>query len=890
MSRRERELDEELRAHLAMAVRDRIERGEAPAAAAAAARREFGNVTLIKDATRDAWGGRAVDALARDARHAVRTLTRAPGFTALVVIMLALGIGVNTAILSAARAVFLQPLPYPDPSRLAFVSRAYPGFPQGGGNFTYPAYLDMRRENTSFEQLAAYQDFGALALTDSAEPVRVRTSYITPSYFELLGVRPALGRTFRSDEDRPGGAQPVAIVSDSFWRRQLSGDPAVVGRTIHLNQRPITVVGVTAPAFRDAPAEHEDTVPVDVWLPLGLAHDLTGMSNVSDRVGAIIWGLGRLKPGVDMARANEDLAAIANRMADAYPTTDRGYGLVARPLRDQLVGQYYGPTWIVIAVSALILLIGCVNVANLLLARLLARSRELAVRSALGASAGRLAQQTIVEHLAVTLLSAAAGWMVAVWSVRALTLWLGDSVPPVLTIRLDGWTLAGCFAVAVCVAVLLALVPASAGWRIDLRDALGQGGRQGAAGGRRRTAGALVVAEVALAATLLVGAGLLVKSLHRLITTPLGFDTSRLLTMRLDLRSQRYATVPARAQFGRSIVERIAPAAGVESVTLWGPAMLGRATWVIELVPEGQRVDEPRNVVTVERHSVNPGGLGNLAIRLVRGRDFTPDDREDQPAVAIVSESLAERLWPGVDALGRRMRRPNDPAWITVVGVARDAHHRERFSLGDAAMGIGPAAFRPQRDVYFPHAQRPNQALVLAVRVDPSAGVEAVLAATRAAVLGLDSTLPVYDVAMLDDRLAEQERASRVLAGVTTLYAALALALAACGLFGVLAHAVRRRTQEIGIRVALGGLPRDLMVMLMRDGLRLAAAGMLCGGAGAVLLARVMSIVLFGVSPADPSVYLSIAALLAASAIAACWIPARRATRIDPTTALRCDG
>ena len=604
MSRRESELDEEMRAHLEMATHDRVERGESPGVAAAAARREFGNLPLIKEVTRDQWGWRTAGALACDVRHAVRLLVRSPGFTLLVVAMLSLGIGVNTAILSAARAVFLQPLPYPDAARLAFVSRAYPGFPQGGGNFTYPAYFDMRRQNTSFEVLAAYQDFGALALTDGPEPIRVRTNYITPSYFELLGVRPELGRTFRADEDWSGGGKAVAIVSDAFWRRHFDGDPNAVGRTMHLNQRPITIVGVTLPAFRDALAEHEDTVPIDVWLPLGLAYELTGMSNPADRVGAIIWGIGRLKPGVDIAQANQDLSAIANRMADAYPTTDRGYGLVARPLRDQLVGQYYGPTGIVMAVSALILLIGCVNVANLLLARVMARSRELAVRAALGASAKRLAQQAITEHLAVTLAAGAVGWIVAVWAVRALTVWIGDSLPPVIVVHLDGLTLAACLAFAVIVALVLAVAPATAGWKVDLRDALGT--RQPGAGGRRHTTRVLVVAEVALAATLLVGAGLLVKSLHRLVTTPLGFDTSRLLTLRIDLRSERYATIPARAQFGRSLVDRLTRVPAVESVTLWGPAMLGRATWVIELVPEGLRVDEPRNVVTVERHRANP--------------------------------------------------------------------------------------------------------------------------------------------------------------------------------------------------------------------------------------------------------------------------------------------
>ena len=883
---RERDLDEELRGHLTMATADRVDRGEAPGDAAAAAAREFGNVGLIKEATREAWGFRALDALWQDLRHAARLLTASPGFSVVVVTILALGIGANTAIFSAARAVFVRPLPYPDAARLMFVSRAYPGFPQGGGNFSYPAYRDMLQQNTSFDVLAAYQDFGALALTDGDEPLRVRISYITPSYFDLFGVQTAVGRTFTHNEDRFGDGDSVTVLSFGLWQRQYGGASDIVGKTVHFNQHAFTVVGVAAESFRDALAEHEDTQPVDAWVPLGLAHTLTAMSGAADRAGAITWGVGHLRPGVTVAQANSDLSAIAKRLERAYPATDANFGLVARPLRDHLMGEFYSPLRVLIGGSIFILLIGCANVANLLVARLLGRQREFALRAALGASAGRLTRQVLAEHLLITIVAAILGCTAAVWGVDALSAWTTTHLPVVIRFHVDRWMLAASVAVSLLTGVLFGLGPGLVGTRVDLRAALGQT-RHGSAGGQRFAVKALVVVEVALALTLLAGAGLLLKSLHRLTSTDLGFSTRRLLTMRLDLRSPRYATPPARAHFGALLVDSLRQRPGIESTTLWGPSMLGRATWVIEAAPEGRPATDPRNILTFEYHVVNAGGLPNLGIKIIAGRDIDQHDTGEQPLVAVISESLANTWWAGRDPIGKRFYRPLFPAPITVVGVAADVRHRERFTLADAAIGIPPGSFGPQRDAYFAFAQRPNAALVVALRIS---GDTAVATRTvRDAVLSLDPALPVYDVAMLDDRLADQERPSRVLSGLTATYAAVALFLAAFGLYGVLAHAVRGRTQEIGIRMALGSRPADVMTMVMREGLWLTTAGLASGLVGASLLARTMKALLFGVAPGDPAVYATIATALVSVAALACWIPARRAMRVNPIVALRAD-
>jgi putative ABC transport system permease protein len=883
---RERDLDDELRAHLTMAAHDRVERGESPVDAAAAAAREFGNVTLIKEVTREVWGFSALDALWQDLRHAARLLAGSPGFSLVVVTILALGIGANTAIFSAARAVFLRPLPYPDAARLMFVSRAYPGFPQGGGNFSYPAYRDMLQQNSSFDVLAAYQDFGALALTDGAEPLRLRISYITPSYFDLLGVQTAVGRTFSHREDRVGEADSVTVLSHALWQRQYGGATDIVGKTVHFNQRAFTVIGVAAESFRDALAEHEDTQPVDAWVPLGLANTLTSMSGPADRAGAIEWGVGHLRPGVTLAQANSDLSAIARRLGNVYPGTDANYGLVARPLRDQLMGEFYGPVRVLVGGSLFILLIGYANVANLLVARLLARQREFALRAALGASAGRLTRQILAEHLLITMAAAVLGCTAAVWGVDALGVWTTRHLPVVMRFHVDRWMLVASVAISLLTGVLFGLGPGFMGARVDLRGALSPS-KQSATSGRRTAVKALVVVELALALTLLAGAGLLLKSLHRLTSTDLGFNTRNLLTMRLDLRSARYALPPARAQFGALLVDKLRQRPGIESATLWGPSMLGRATWVIEAAPEGRPVTDPRNILDFEYHVVNPGGLTNLGIKLIAGRDFDAHDASDQPQVAVISQSLAETWWAGENAIGKRFYRPLMPAPITVIGVAADVRHRERFALADAAIGIPPGSFGPQRDAYLPFAQRPIASLVVALRISGDSTVGA--ATLRQAVLSIDPSLPVYDVAMLDDRLAEQERPSRALSGLTATYAVVALLLAAFGLFGVLAHAVRGRTQEIGIRMALGGRPSDVMAMVMREGLWLTLAGLGSGLVGASLLARTMKALLFGVAPGDPAVYVEIAMVVVSVAALACWIPARRAMRVNPIVALRAD-
>jgi putative ABC transport system permease protein len=829
-----------------------------------------------------------MNSLWNDLAFAVRILFKSRRFTAAVVLTLAVGIASNTIIFSIARGIFFHGVSYPDSKRLVYVSQAYPGFPEGGGQFAYPIYRDILQQNKSFESFAAYQVSGPLAMTDGGQAVRVAVTYCTPNYFTLIGVPTALGRVFQDSEDRVGSGDPVVVLSYAFWQRQFSGAPDIIGRTIHLNERPFTVIGVTAESFHDSLYVQEFGEEGNAWMPLGLAYTMTGFSGPNDRIGTNLWGIGRLKSGVTVAEAHADLESLAKRFEQVYPDTFRGYGLVARSLQDQLLGLFYAPTWILTAASAFLLLIGCANVGNLLLARLLSRQRELAVRAALGASPRRLARHLILENSLLLLLAGTLGLFLATWGMSGLRAWAATHLPSVVHLEAGRSALVASLAISLFTGLLFGLAPALLGSRVDLRDALSQSGRQGHSLGRRRSQKVLVVAEVALALVLLAAAGLMLESFRKLASTDLGFKTENLLTLRLDLRSARYTEPAARARFGKRLTETLEAIPGVGSATVWGPSMLGKSTWVYIAYPEGRSPEDPDARLMMGRHSVNPHALENLGIPLLEGREFTWQDTLDTPFVAVVSESAAKKIWPGQDPLGKRMRNAegNFP-WITVVGVARDAHHGQRMDLDDAAAGITPYGLKPQYDVYFPYTQRPNQGLTLAIRT--RSDLRSMSQELRNAVLSLDPTLPVYDLALLDERLARQVAPVRTMAILSGAYAILAVFLAGFGLFAVLAHDVSQRTQEIGIRMALGALPRTVLALVLREGLLLTLAGLAAGMACAVLVTHMMQALLFGVSPTEPAVFCAIAALLLSVAVLACWVPARRAMRLDPLEALRQD-
>jgi putative ABC transport system permease protein len=827
-----------------------------------------------------------MDIVLQDFRIALRRLGKARFFALFVVLTLAVGIAANTVMFSIADGVLFRSLPYPDADRLVWVSHGVPGFPQGGATFSYPTYHDVLEQNKSFDTLAAYEGWGSLVLTGHGEPVRVVLNCVTPSYLTLLGARTQLGRLMRPEEDRFGSGDAVVVLSHSFWTRQLGGDSAVVGTTIHFNDKPFTVVGVTAAEFRDAPNEEEHHEQVDAWIPMGFAYEMTGMASAADRGGTGVFALGRIKSGITLSRVREDLAAINQRLAATYPQTDVGYTLVPRPLKEYLLGTLFSPTRTLLVASFCLLLVGCANVANLLFARLLDRRRELAVRSALGASAQRLARHLLIEHAVLTALAGGIGFAFADWAMSVFRAWAPLHLPPVVQIQPRIWVLLASVGVSLLTGLFFGVAPALHFSRVDIEETLRQGGRQVQGLARRRGQRLLVVAEVSLALTVLLVAGMLVQSFRRLAGTPLGFETSNLLTLRLELPVSKYADEESRARFGRQLEEKLEGLPGVKSATLWGPSMLGRARTAYIAYPEGASPDDGNARLLMDRHSVNPGALANLGIPLLRGRDITWRDDADSPAVAVISEGVAGKLWPGKDPIGKRMRSASGyTPWVTVVGVARDSRQAQRFDLNEVSSGIAPSGLGPQYDAYFSYLQRPNARLTVALRV--ASDVATVSRELKDAVLSVDPALPIFDLAMLDDRLAAQLAPIELVAVLSSAYAAVALFLAAFGLFGALAHDVSQRAHEMGVRMALGAQRRDVLRLVLRDGMALTGAGLVLG----MLLGSEVGVTikdfLFGVSLSDPTIYVTIGMLLSAVALLACWIPARRATRVDPMEILR---
>jgi putative ABC transport system permease protein len=827
-----------------------------------------------------------MELVSQDFRIALRRLGKSPFFAIFVVLTLGVGIAANTVMFSIADGVLFRGLPYPDADRLVWISRGVPGFPQGGATFSYAAYHDMEQQNTSFDALAAYSGWNSVALTGRGEPVRVTLNCVTPSYLPLLGARTQFGRLIRPQEDRFDSGDAVVVISHAFWERQLGADPAIVGTTIHLNDTPFTVVGVTAAEFRDSPNEEEHAEEVNAWIPMGVAYQMTGMASAHDRGATGMFAVGRMKSGITLSQVRDEFTTITRRLAATYPRTDTGNTWVPRALKEYLLGRLFAPTRILLVASICLWLLGCANVANLLFARLLDRRRELAVRAALGASAQRLVRHLLIENAVLTALAGGVGVTLAAWGMSVFRAWAPLHLPAVVHVQAGIWAMAASIGLSLLTGLCFGVAPALLASRVNIEETLREGGRQGQGLARRRGQKILVIAEVSLALVVLVAAGMLVESFRRLAATPLGFDTSNLLTLRMELPVTRYADEPARARFSQQLEEKLKGLVGVQSATLWGPSMLGRARTAYIAYPEGAADNDANARLLMDRHSVNPGALGNLGIPLLRGRDLTAQDNANSPAVAVISEGVANKLWPGKDPIGKRMRSATGyTAWVTVVGVARDSRQAQRFDLNEVNSGIPPSGVGPQYDAYFSNLQRPNNRLTVAARV--TSDVATVSRELKAAVLSIDPALPVFDLAMLDDRLAAQMAPIQLVAVLSSVYAIAALFLAAFGLFAVLAYDVSQRLHEMAVRLALGAQRHEVLRLVLREGLALTVVGLLLGMVLGSEVSAMLKDFLFDVSVSDPTIYVAIGTLLALVALLACWIPARRATRVNPLDILR---
>ncbi len=798
--------------------------------------------------------------LRQDLRYALRALRKSPGFAAVTIGVLALGIGANTAIFSVVHAVLLKPLPFPEAERIVVVPHTPPQdiFPGRKYFSVSPAnYYDWKAQNDVFSHMAMVAG-GMASITGSGEPVSVSAYYVTSEFFSVMGAQPLVGRLLAAGDDEPG--QDVVVISEEIWKSRFGGNPSVVGTSVILDGKSHMIVGVLAAKLAYPP----DT---RLWIPLVLSPEDRALRAIHD-----FGVLARLKKNVSVESARTQMNAIATRLAAQYPADNKGWGAAVLPFHEDLVGDVRPALLVLLGAVGFVLLIACANVANLVLARTIARRKEIAVRAALGAGRARIVRPILAVTIVLAVAGGALGLLLAGLGVRLIVAFLGDQMPRVTDIRVDLPVLAFTFGLAVLTGVLAGLLPA---WRLshaNPNDALKQGGRSDADAGNPVLRHTLVAAEVALALVLMLGAGLLVRSLGRLQSVDPGFEPKNVLHARLSLPDGKYPE-NARAAFLERALERLRALPGVEAAGAMNtlPLTDGGSTQPVAIDghPAVALSEQPEVAVRV----LSPGTLQTLRFRLVEGRDLSAADRADAPGAVLISETMAKRFWPGESAVGKRLTLSFSPEKKReVVGVVADVKLR------------GLAKTEPISALYAPHAQMPWGWMALLVRTvqDPASATSAVRAAVRA----MDPDLPIVEIGTMEEHLGETLSHPRFNMLLLAVFAALALALSALGIYSVLSYAVRRRTREIGIRMALGANRHDVLRLIVLQGMRPAFIGLLVGLAGALALGRVLSSLVFGIRATDPATFAAAGALLGLVALAACAVPAWRASRVHPTEAL----
>lgn len=803
--------------------------------------------------------------LLQDLRYAVRMLWRNPAVTGVAIIALALGVGANTAIFSVVNAVLLRPLPYAEPDRLVRLSEDSPQVPQM--SISYPNFLDWREQNQVFTGLAAMQ-FRNLNLIGVDEPERLSGRAVSADFFHVLGVQPALGRSFSPDEDRPN-ANRVALISYGLWQRRFGSAPELIGRQLNLSGEIYTVIGIL-------PADYRFGTPTDVFVPIGLRADQ--MTERGNHPG--IYAIARLKPGVTVEQARSEIVSLAERIAQQYGMVGNSATLV--PLRELFVGDVRTPLLILLGAVGFVLLIACANVANLLLARAASRSKEVAVRTALGAGRLRLIRQLLTESLLLAVLGGAAGLLLAIWGIDALRNMSIDSLPSTAVINLDARVLVFTMFVSLLTGVVFGLAPALEASKLDLTDTLKEGGRGGTPSvSRHRVRSLLIVSEIALSLVLLIGAGLLIRSFMRIQEVDAGFNAENLLTVQIS-RAVKPDEGSKVAGFFNQLVERIGAVPGVEAVAFSnGLPFLGASdtSFAIEGRPKPEPGKQPQTMLYI----TSPDYLRAMGIRLLKGRFFTAQDTQRSLRVAVIDEAFARQQFPNEDPLGRRIAGDGDNMpGAEIVGVVAHVKH---FGLDTAAENIQPQlyfAFNQIPDKFQPQlAGRVN--LIVRTASDPLN----FSAAVRHEVQALDKNQPVYNVSTMEQTLSQSLATQRLAATLLAIFAGVALILAAVGIYGVMAYSVTQRTHEIGVRMALGAQQGDVLKIIIGQGMLLALIGVGVGLIAAFALTRVMSSILYGISATDPATFAVIALLLFLVALIANYIPARRAAKVDPLVALR---
>jgi len=810
-----------------------------------------------------------MEELWRDVRFAARTLRQSPGFTLVAVATLALGIGANTAIFSVINAILLRPLPYPEADRLVFLTEWSEQVPEM--SFSVANLKDVRDQNQVFESIVGFNganfilSAGAGTGGSSNQPERVSGRQVTSGMFKTLGKQPILGRAFGPDEEK-AGAPGVALLGEGFWERRFARDPGVVGQKLVLSGDAFTVIGVMPKTM------HTSWRNTEIFTPLLRLEDrIGGEDNRGNHPG--IYVMGRMKPGVDVTKARADVKGIAARLAEKYPNSNAKQSMTVEPLQEAIVGDMRPALMLLLGAVGFVLLIACANVANLLLARAADRQREIAVRLALGARRARVLRQLLTESVLLSLFGAVAGVLLGYLGLQALLASLPANVPRVDEVKIDVVVLAVTAALAVVTGLAFGIVPAWRALSTKLHEPLKEAGRGSVGPGQHRVRNGLVIAEVSMALVLLVGAGLMLRSFYRVLHADAGFRSEGLVIANVALPQTGYSEPAKRAALFERVLAELKSQPGVKSAAATLPLLGG---WQSGFSVEGKPEPPPGQRPSADIARVSTDYFSVMGIRVLEGRVFEERDRDGAPTVCIVDQRLAETHWPGESPLGKRLKfgplDSKDNPWMEVVGQVA---HVKNYGVDEDS----------RVELYLPYLQNTGSGFSLVVKTDNAAGVAA--ASMRAAMRAANPDIPLYQLRTLDELVAERSAQRRLAAQLITVFATVALVLAAVGIYGVMSYAVAQRTQEIGIRMALGAGEESILQMVLKNGAVLALAGVAIGLVAAFGLARLISALLFQTSAADPPTFSLVPVLLLVVALLACYLPARRAARVDPMVALR---
>ena len=869
----DRDLEEEIQFHLMMRAARHHESGMPPEEAAHAANRQFGNRSWWKENIRGMWSMGVWESVVQDIRYAVRSLSKTPAFITAAVLILALGIGSATAIFSMVNAVLLRSLPFHSPDTLVVLWGNVQRQKVERRGASYPDYQDWKSQSRSFTDMAAYV-YGSFIWPKPGGSEQISGECVAPGYFELLGIKPVIGRTFHPDEDIVGKTAPVVLIGEGFWKRHFGSSPEVLRKQLILNQQQFTVIGVLPAWFRGL------TDHADLWVPFSAS-----AADLADRGSREFPVLARLKPGVRLEQAQVEMNGISKRLERAYPATNALRAVEVSPLSTETVGALRTPLMVLLGAVGFVLLVACANVANLLLVRAESRRQEIAIRAALGASRIRLFRQLLTESVVLAFVGGALGLLMAFWAIRLLTRTSPISLPTFLDPRMDWRVALVAVGLSAVVGLLVGIAPMLQVRSRDVHGALKESSaRSGGHGARHRIRGALVISEVAVAMMLLVGAGLLMRSFLYLSAIQPGFDPNGILTLEISLPriqppgadSEQVHPDQRTATTARQLLDRVRALPSVTSASISFDYPFSGDSSAIRYSAEGQLVTDARTTPRAYRHRVSPEFFSTLRVPFIAGRMFTEGEINGSANVAVVSDNLARRFWPGQDPIGKRIKRggpaSTDP-WWSIIGVVREMKFR--------GLPNNPTA---DPDIFLPFA-RPPSAVSMLVRTasDPAH----LAGAVRRAIYEVDSSVVISDVSTMKERIGRYIERPRFSSWMMGIFAALALLLASVGLYAVMAYIVRQRTREFGIRIAVGATGGEVVSMTIREGMLLVTAGIAIGLILARVLTSALETLLFGISDTDAPTFIGVAAILSVVALSACYLPARRASRVDPVAALR---